>query len=358
MIETRRYHTSPSVSTSPSPESSPPPSPKHKTAPAESTLQLPSRASRTTSDTGARPRTLATLPADVHRHIGSNLDPRSMVAFAAAHPAIRSSMLESPSFHPAALASRQFPAVHTAASAQEFQDAFGAIAGALDSKVGVEALKMLSLRFADMLPSMPPVDALAPRKALIEALQKVPATAASGTELAPATLVAFDAVRHMTRAANELATNPPEVETQEAAQRVFHETQTVLDSAVGDYCELNSVLNQHGLVKLDGPMKRLIDEGFGEHTAPTTMQFTSVLIPLRLAKLEPEDVAAEHVAGLLTHLAQKAAEPANSQALAELGYSQEITSRIQTALDAHGLERADHPALHAALDKLEGAATR
>jgi hypothetical protein len=281
-----------------------------------------------------------------------------MVAFAAAHPAIRSSMLEAPSFHPAALASKQFPAVHTAASAQEFQDAFGAVAGALDSKVGVEALKMLSSRFAQMLPAMPPVDALAPRAALIEALQNAPCTADSATELAPATLVAFDVVRHMTRAANELATNPPDVETQEEAQRVFHETQAVLDSAVGDYYGLNSVLNQHGLIKLDGPMKRLIDEGFGEHTAPTTMQFTSILIPLRLAKLEPEAVDAEHVAGLLTHLAQKAAAPANLQALAAMDYSQEITSRIQTALDAHGIERADHPALHAALDKLEGAATR
>jgi len=281
-----------------------------------------------------------------------------MVAFAAASSAIRSSMLESPSFHPAALASRLFPAVHAAASAREFQDAFGAIAVALDSKVGMEALKMLSLRFEQRLPAMPPVDALAPRKALIDALQNVPSTADSGTELAPAALVAFDAVRHMTRAASELATNPPDVETQEEAQRVLHDTQAVLDSAVGDYYGLNGVLNQHGLIKLDGPMKRLIDEGFGEHTAPTTMQFTSILIPLRLAKLEPEAVAAQHVVGLLTHLAQKAAEPANLQALAELDYSQEIASRIQTALDAHGLERAEHPALHAALEMLEGAATR
>jgi hypothetical protein len=205
---------------------------------------------------------------------------------------------------------------------------------------------------------MPPVDALAPRKALIDALQNVPCTANSGTELAPAALVAFDAVRHMTRAASELATNPPDVETQEEAQRVFHETQAVLDSAVGDYYGLNGVLKQHGLVKLEGPMKRLIDEGFGEHTASTTMQFTSILIPLRLSKLEPQAVAAQHVVGLLTHLAQKAAEPANLQALAELDYSQEITSRIQTALDAHGLERAKHPDLHAALEMLEGAATR
>lgn len=124
-----------------------------------------------------------------------------MVAFAAANSAIRSAMLESPSIRPAALASRLFPAVHAATSAQEFQDAFGAVAAALDSKVGMEALKMLSLRFAEMLPAMPPVDALAPRKALIDALQAVPCTADSGTELAPAALVAFDAVRHMTRAA-------------------------------------------------------------------------------------------------------------------------------------------------------------
>jgi hypothetical protein len=182
-------------------------------------------------------------------------------------------------------------------------------------------------------------------------LQQTPASADSGRALAGATQAAFDVVRHMTRAAHQLTVDPGDVPPQDR-QRVLDECETVLEAATQDHFALNDVVSAHGLATQRDTMTRLIDESFGEASTPLALQFASIMVPLRLAKLAPGSVEPAHVVGLLTHLAQAEARPSNLAVLHEIGWTANAAAKIWNAVDAHGILTADHPALHAALQAL------
>lgn len=135
-------------------------------APAPSSLQhpdgLPARHS-TNGDTAPRP-TMASLPADVHRHLGQYLDARSAVAFAATSRAHRAAMTEVPGFGEIG---QLYPAVDAARTAADFEQAFAAIGANQASRFRTEALETLALRFVDTHAAMPPLPAVAARDALV-----------------------------------------------------------------------------------------------------------------------------------------------------------------------------------------------
>ncbi|MGM9491937.1 hypothetical protein [Ideonella sp. YS5] len=241
-----------------------------------------------------------------------------------------------------------FPSVGTARTAAEFAHGFGLIGGAEPSSFRTEALQTLALRFVAAHAAMPPLEALAVREALVGALQNTPASPGSGRALAAATHAAFETVRHMTRAAHQLTEDPGNVAPQDQ-QRMLQECEAVLEAATRDHVALNNVVNAHGLATQRDTMTRLVDESFGETSTPLVMQFASIMIPLRLAKLEAGSVAPAHVVGLLTHLAEAASRPSNLAALHEMEWATTAAGKIEAALDAHGIDAADHPALHAAL---------
>lgn len=292
--------------------------------------------------------TLASLPADVHRRLGQSLDPRSALAFGSTNQAVRAAMTELPGFNEIG---RLFPAVQAAQTAAEFEKAFKVIGKCSDSRFRTEALETLALRFVHAHAAMSPLEALAAREALVGALQQTPATPGSGHALAAATLAAFDVVRHMTRTAYQLTVDPGDVPPQDQ-QRVHDECDAVLEAATQDHLALNDVVNSHGLVTQRDTMTRLIDESFGQASTPLALQFASIMVPLRLAKLERGSVDPAHVVGLLTHLAEAEARPSNLAVLHDIDWTATAAAKIGNAVDAHGIRTTDHPALHAALRAL------
>jgi hypothetical protein len=336
------------------PSASPQAAPVEAAAPAQTSLSHPDGLTTRGSTHGdMAPRTtLASLPADVHRHVSQYLDAQSVVAFAATSKAHRALMTELPGF---GQIGQLYPAVKSAQTAADFEQAFAAIGANQDSRFRTEALETLALRFLNTHATMPPLQALDAREALVGALQNTPPSPGSGRALAAATHAAFETVRHMTRTAHQLTVDPGNVAPQDQL-RMLQECEAVLEAATRDHFALNDVVNAHGLVTQRDTMARLVDESFGEASTPLVMQFASIMVPLRLAKLEAGSVAPEHVVGLLTHLAEAEARPSNLAALHEMEWAAMAAGKIVAALDAHGIDAAAHPALHAALRTLTGPA--
>lgn len=159
----------------------------------------------------------------------------------------------------------------------------------------------------------------------------------------------------MTRTAHQLTVDPGDVAPQDR-QRMLQECEAVLEAATRDHVALNDVVNAHGLATQRDTVARLIDESFGEASTPLVRQFASIMVPLRLARLEAGSVDPAHVVDLLTHLAQAEARPSNLASLHEMEWTAVAASKIAAALDAHGIDTAAHPDLHAALRVLSGAA--
>jgi hypothetical protein len=291
------------------------------------------------------PRAALGLPPDVQRHLGAFLDARSAVAFASANRDTHAAMSDSPAYRQIG---QLFPAVGMARSAADFEQAFKLVGASAQSRVRAEALETLALRFVQAQAGMPPMEALAAREALVGALKDTPPAHGSGRALATATHAAFESVRLMTRTAFQLTENPGHVAPQDQ-QRVMEECDAVLEAATRDHFALNDVVNTHALVTDREAMTRLVDESFGEASTPLVMQFASIMIPLRLSKLAQGSVAADHVLGLLTHLAEAQARPANHAALHDMEWAPMAAAKIGAALDAHGIDPANHPALQAAL---------
>ena len=300
----------------------------------------------------APPRTtMASLPADIHRHLGDRLDARSKVAFASTSKALHEAMAGQPSYGEIG---KLFPAVISARTAADYAEAFTKTGSANQSPVRTEALETLALRFARQHPAMPPIEALAARGALIGALQQTPAGPGSGRALAGAIQAAFESVRQMTRAAHRLTVDPGDVAPADQ-QRMLEECEAVLEAATDHHIALNEVINTQGLIRQHDTMTRLVDECFGEASAPQVMQFATVMVPVRLAKLEAGSVDAAHVVNLLTHLAEAEARPSNLATLHAMEWAPMAAAKIRAALDAHGIVAAEHPALQAALRTITGA---
>lgn len=297
----------------------------------------------------APPRaSLASLPGDIQRHIGQQLDARSMVAFASTNRATHAALSQTPAH---GQIGRLFPGIGTAQSAADFAHGFNLIRTASQTHVRTEALEALALRFVQRHAGMPPMEALEAREALVGTLKEMPAEPGSGRALATATHAAFESVRHMTRTAFQLTQDPGDVAPQDR-QRVLEECEAVLEAATRDHFALNDVVNAHGLATHRGAMARLVDESFGDASTPLVMQFASIMVPLRLSKLEAGSVASDHVVGVLTHLAQAEARPAAHAALHAMEWAPVAAAKIQAALDAHGIDPVDHPALHGALQAI------
>jgi hypothetical protein len=274
-----------------------------------------------------------------------------MAAFAASSGQIHAAMRQSIEFeHVTKLA----PAVNAAASPESFAHAFELIADTAHSNYRTQALTTLARRFSENLAAMDPVEALAPRAALIKALQQAAPSPADGFALAEPTLLAFDAVRQMTRVAQELVNHPDTVAPSDR-QRVLAMCDQVLEAGSDDYVALNSVVNQHGLITLRESAMQLVTDSFGNNSTPLAMQFASIIVPLRLAKLQPGEVGAQYAAELLTHLAEQATQPANLQALASTKSAGPAAAKIMLAAQTHQIDLGQHPSLRAALMTLANA---
>jgi hypothetical protein len=312
---------------------------------------LPSRSSYAAPRSAPRQR-LSSLPTEVQQTIGERLDPRSMVAFAASSGQIRAAMRQSIEFEHV---TKLTPAVNAAASPESFLHAFELIADTAHSNYRTQALTTLARRFSENLAAMDPVEALAPRAALIKALQQAAPSPADGFALAEPTLLAFDAVRQMTRVAQEMVDYPFTVPAGADHGRILAMCDAVLEAGSDDYVLLNDVVKQHGLITLPETAMQLVDHNFGNNSTGLAMQFTSVIVPLRLATLAPGEVDAQYAAELLTHLAEQATRPANLRVLVARECTGLAAAKISLAIETHQINLGQHPSLRAALMTLANA---
>lgn len=313
---------------------------------------LPTRASASFSP--MPPRNLSSLPGDVHRAIGERLDVRSMVAFAATSQAARAAMQESPAHEQA---TRLFPRVTTASSAAEFGAALEALKDIQSAKIQAEALGVLAERFVTAHAAMDCMEALAIRSALIDSLKTIPVGSGSAEAVAPGVIAAFDSIRAMTHRASRLTTDAAALNAvaPQDFERVMLECSSALNAVTTDHLALNEVVNQHGMAALRETMIRLMDKFFDEHSTPHAVQFATVMFPVRLSKLEPGSVSPSHVSDLLTRLAQHAIGPAGVHTIGDPEWGAFASAKIKGALEAHGIDLANQPALSAALRSLEAA---
>ena len=272
-----------------------------------------------------------------------------MVAFGAADKSMREAMLNSKAHQDA---TKVFPQLNTASSVAEFTAGLGAIEDIQSSRMKGEALSVLAERFAAAPAALPNGEALSFRAALVEQLKSMPVKPGSADALAPGVLGALDSIRSMTHKAFA----PDHAALLEMAPadraRALLELGSTLEAASPDSLALNEVISKHGMAARREFMTQLIDRSFDANATPQMVQFATIVVPVRLAALEPGSVSKDHVTELLSRLAQHAIGPSGVSTIGDPEWGEFASAKMRTALEKHGIDPAAHPQLSSALGTL------